>query len=88
MYIMWRYFDEQLCDMNIDLARRSEAANFNCTSYCANKMQLLEQKLKDYNQSNAVCLKSCVDRINSRIATLEKQGDKPHGRTTSRKTNA
>lgn len=75
MYMMWRYFDGLFCELTrvIDYHEENGRFGLNCVKEVLNKrIDLLEQKTKDAVQSNAVCCRSAIDRINSRFAALEK----------------
>ena len=90
MYTMWRYFDDVTCNVQKDITDIKRDNQFSTSTICNLNAyaQVIEQKIKDGLQSNAVCCRSGIDRLTSRISLLEKKEEKPRGRTTSRKDNA
>ena len=74
LYSMYRYFDDLICSITKTMDYYEENGRFGlkCEKEVLNKrIDLLEQKLKDGLQSNAICNKSAIDRINSRLNSLE-----------------
>lgn len=79
MYMMFRYFDDLTCGLQSNIAYNEENGRFglNCEKEVLNKrIDLLEQKLKDGLQGNAICCKSAIDRINSRLSSLDNATNK------------
>ncbi len=79
MYVMWRYFDDLICGLSSNVAYNEENGRFglNCEKEVLNKrIDLIEQKCKDSIQSNAICCRSAIDRVNSRISMLENKRTK------------
>jgi hypothetical protein len=59
--------DEYICEV-----RATQSASLDCFKTYGNKIDHIEQKLKDGLQSNSICCRSAIDRINSRISLIEK----------------
>ncbi len=77
MYVMWRYFDDLIKCFQCDVVRLIEqAAEMSCVEDCKKRTDFLEQKCKDSIQSNAICCRSAIDRVNSRISMLENKRTK------------
>jgi len=75
MYMMWRYFDNLICELTrvVDYYEENGRFGLNCEKEVLNKrIDLHEQKTKDAIQSNSICCRSAMDRINSRLLVLEK----------------
>lgn len=74
LYSMYRYFDDLICSITktMDYYEENRLFGLRCEKDLLNKrIDLLEQKLKDGLQANAICNKSAIDRINSRLNSLE-----------------
>lgn len=59
--------DEYVCEV-----RETQSESLNCLKTYGKKIEILEQKLKDGLQSNAICCRSAIDKVNSRISIIEK----------------
>lgn len=76
MYTMYRYFDDLICETHraIDYHEENNRFALRCEKESLlTQIHILEQQLKDSAQSSSLCCKSGYDRLNSRIAVLEKR---------------
>lgn len=72
IYTMYRHFDEQICLAKEQMKFQLMDDILVVTSTDRRQVELLEQKLKDGLQSNSICCRSAIDRMNSRISIIEK----------------
>jgi len=62
MYMMWRYFDNLICELTrvVDYYEENGRFGLNCEKEVLNK------------RIDSICCRSAMDRINSRLLVLEK----------------
>ncbi|MGJ0429599.1 hypothetical protein [Methylobacter sp.] len=81
MYIMYRYFDDLVNSLDLQVrcevdnyvneVRKTDAEVIDCLKIHKNKIELLEQKIKDGLQNNSICCKSSLEPIKKELERLK-----------------
>lgn len=79
LYIMYRYFNDIIEASYADICDRTEQLTVLMNRISDNwkrDIDFLDQRLKDGIQSNSICCRSAIDKLNHKIDTLQPKKEK------------
>ncbi len=87
LYSVYRYFCEEICQLDDDFVKLRIETSKEINSL-HNFSQVMRQEFKDAIQSNSICCKSAIAKLNNKIDDLMPKKDKyePKKPTTKKPT--